>query len=148
MFSRLVLIPVALALLGAAACGGSSSPPPTAYPSVPVDVSTTAAEASPSPTDDPAVAACFAKNKPNQPDILERTKVPGLPWAAIALGGGYAYNYRANECQSSVQIALAGVADKDGYCIQVAMAADNPGYNPDQTPARPLRHVIAAKGIC
>ena len=135
-----------------AACGGSSTTKsfggkvPASLPSQ-TTVATTSASASPAP-DDPAATACFAKNTPNQPDIIVREKDPTHPYVAQQLGGGYVYNHGSNECQTAVAFTLATVADQAGHCVQIARAADNPGYNVDANPAPPLKEVIASKGVC
>jgi hypothetical protein len=133
---------VATAALGLlAGCGGSSATVgDTALPTPTDDGSTAAAN--------PAVAACFAKNRPDQPDILVREKDPRLTYTAQQLGGGYVYNYSSNECQDSVAFTLATVSDDPGYCVQIALASDNPGYDANAEPAPPLRKVIASKGTC
>jgi len=77
------------------------------------------------------------------------TTLPG-PWlySALQLGGGFAYNHRSNQCQSSVEFNLDAVPDQPGFCAQIASASDNPGYNPDARPAPPLKKVFASKGSC
>jgi hypothetical protein len=140
---------VAATCLLLAACGGASSTKSVGgnLPASPRSHLTPPAASSPA-GDSPAVAACFAKNKPDQPDILVREKDPTLPYVAQQLGGGYAYNHALNQCQTSVAFTLATVADKPGYCVQIAMAASNPGYNVEAKPAPPLKKIIASKGAC
>jgi len=90
-----------------------------------------AAKAAPSPT-------CDMTKEPN---VLVWYKVPGLQDSAQLLGG-----WSPETCKSSVDQIMAGSPTGDGYCTEIAMASDNPGYNADATPAKPLKHVIEAIG--
>ena len=133
---------VTLGLLAAAGCGGSttSATPRPSATSQATEVPTAGAS-----TLDPAAAACYAKPR-NHPDILVREKDPTLPYTAQQLGGNFTYNYRTNTCQDGITFVLSGVSDQPGYCVQVAEASDNPGYNPDASPAPRLKKVVASKG--
>ena len=133
---------VTLGLLAAAGCGGRTT---SATPKPPATSQATEVPTAGASTPDPAVAACDAKPS-NYPDILVREKDPTRPYAAQQLGGNYAYNYRTNKCEDGVTYALSTVADLPGYCVQVAEASDNPGYNPDASPAPRLKKVVASKG--
>jgi len=50
------------------------------------------------------------------------------------------------QCKATVDTLADTVADKPGFCSQLARAADNSGYNIDAVPATPLRKVIAQAG--
>ncbi len=133
-----------LSLLAVAGCssGGTTSEPSPAAPTELAQTDT--------PTDntDAAAAACFARPQ-SQGDIILREKDPTLPYErAQQLGGGFAYNHRSNQCQSSAEFFLDGILDQPGFCAQVALAGDNPGYNLEARPAPPLKKVIASKGSC
>lgn len=34
-----------------------------------------------------------------------------------------------------------------GHCTWIALSSDNPGYDPDASPAKPLKKIIAAYGL-
>jgi hypothetical protein len=72
--------------------------------------------------------------------------VPTLGWQAQEIGGGWDWNVIAKKCMTSTQMIIAGAPTEAGNCTQVALASSNPGYNPDATPAPPLKHVIAEAG--
>lgn len=121
------------------------APPPVASESSPV--ATEAPSDTPTSSADAVAAACFARPA-KYGDIIVREKDPTLPYAAIELGGGFAYDHRSNQCQDSIQFNLDTVSDQPGVCVQIALASDNPGYNADLRPAAPLRRVMASKGSC
>ena len=97
---------------------------------------------------DPAVGACFARNTPAPADLLVRVKGPELAWISHLLGGGYAYSSTSHECQDAVTYLKAITSSDPGHCIEIALAASNPGYKVQDKPAPPLREVIGAKGTC
>lgn len=94
-------------------------------------------------SDDPAASECFAR-APLRGDILVWVKPEGDVAAAQALGGGWSWNYVANECQDSVQWNLA--VNPTGGCTRVALSTDNPGYNTDADPAPPPWTQLVAHG--
>jgi hypothetical protein len=136
-----------LGLLAVAGCssGSTTSDPSPATPTE-VDLSDTPTD-TPTDSTDAAATACFARPR-TQGDIIVREKDPTLPYYASQLGGGFAFNHRSNQCQNSVEFNLDAVPDQPGSCAQIASASDNPGYNPDDRPAPPLKKVFASKGSC
>lgn len=136
---------LALGLLAVAGCssGSTTSDPPPAAPTA----RTSTPSSTPTDSTDTAAAACFARPA-IRGDIILRKKVPKLPYAAQLLGGGYVYNQRSNQCQSSVEYSLDTVSDQPGFCVEIALDSDNPGYSTDARPAPPLKKIIASKGSC
>lgn len=49
-------------------------------------------------------------------------------------------------CQTSVQEMISASPPGAGTCTQVGYVADNPGYDVNATPARPLENVVAETG--
>ncbi len=147
----------ALLILGLLAVVGCSSGSTTSEPSsvAPTELSQTDTPTTDTPTPDTpttdstdaAAAACFAR-PPTQGDIIVREKDPTLPYTAMQLGGGFAYNHNSDQCQSSVDFSLDTISDQPGFCAQVALASDNPGYNIETRPAPQLEKVLASKGSC
>ncbi len=143
-----------LAALLAAGCRGTvsdaaSTPAPvvtTPAPAVGAPVTATA-KAAPKPSADGS-AACY--KRPVAPlaagGIFVRMLVPTLGWQAQELGGGWIWNVTARKCMTSVQMMIAGAPTEAGNCTQVAYVASNPRYDPDATPAKPLKKVIAEAG--
>jgi hypothetical protein len=76
-----------------------------------------------------------------EPDVIVWYKVPGMQDTAQELGG-----WDPLTCKSSIDKIMTGAPTADGYCTQIAMAADTPGYNADATPAPRLKKVIEAIG--
>ena len=76
-------------------------------------------------------------------DLIERDVVAGQQPTALTLGD---VGFISGECKATVDTLAATVADKPGYCSQLARGADNPGYSVDAVPAAPLRKVIAQAG--
>lgn len=89
--------------------------------------------------------ACY-KRPPASGDIYVRMVTSGVSPQAQQLGGGWVWNHTSNKCLTSVQMVMATAPLSAGNCTQVGYAADNPGYNPNATPAAPLMHVVAQKG--
>ena len=142
----------AVALLGLlAGCGGSLAATTTGAEigsTMPSEILVTPESASVSPVEiDSAVKACLART-PARSDILVRNKVPTLLWSVQLLGGGYAYNHASDTCQDSVEYLEATTTSDTGHCIEIALASSNPGYNPEENPAPPLRGIIGSKGTC
>jgi hypothetical protein len=71
---------------------------------------------------------------------------PGVPAQAQQLGGEWRWDEATGKCLTSVQLLLATAPRNAGSCTQVGYVADNPGYDPNVTPAEPLRHVAAQAG--
>jgi hypothetical protein len=79
-------------------------------------------------------------------DIYVRMISPGVPAQAQELGGEWRWNSSLNKCQTSVQLMISTAPRSAGNCTQVGYVADNPGYDPNATPAGPLKHVVARAG--
>lgn len=103
------------------ACSSSSVAPQ------PIESSTTeAVAATPTPT-------C---TDPGQ-DVIVRIVAPGVEPTAQRLG-----YYCGTTEQQVATTSPTGV----GFCTQVALASDNPGYDADATPAPPLKGVTTSVG--
>jgi hypothetical protein len=103
------------------------------------------------PTKTPAAKAGSAASKcgarqPSSGDIFVRMISPGQQPAAQRLGGEWVWNNTTNTCDTSVQMMIATAPKGAGFCTQVALASDNPGYNADASPAPPLKKVVASTG--
>jgi hypothetical protein len=133
--TSLLLLAASLPLL-AAGCGSTGTQPQAPDTIETTTTSTTAIS--------PAAAACFARPAASG-DILVRLKTP-LDVTAEELGGGWAWNYRTNTCMTSTDMTIATARLDQGYCTQVALVSDNPGYNPEAKPAARLKKVIASAG--
>jgi uncharacterized lipoprotein YajG len=72
-------------------------------------------------------------------DLIERHVDPESPAWAVLVG-----DMNLAACKKTVDSLV--VTPGAGYCVQVARAADNPGYNVDAQPAARLRKVIASVG--
>jgi len=79
-------------------------------------------------------------------DIYVRMKSPGTATVAQQLGGEWVWDASTRKCLTSVQMMIATAPQVRGSCTWVGYVADNPGYDVNATPARPLRHVVAASG--
>ena len=79
-------------------------------------------------------------------DIYVRMVSPGVPAQAQELGGEWRWNSSLGKCQTSVELMISTAPLSTGNCTQVGYAADNPGYDPNATPAAPLKHVAAQAG--
>jgi hypothetical protein len=137
-----------LAAFLACGCRGVASVTAPAATTARAAVATTAPpKAAPKPSADGS-AACY--KRPDVPaasgGIFVRMLVPTLGWQAQELGGGWLWNVTARKCMTSAQMIIAGAPTEAGNCTQVAYASSNPGYDPDATPARPLRKIIAQAG--
>lgn len=121
---------------------------------------TTAMSASSAPSSSPAAKAAATPNshatanaadtcdaRPNASgDIFVRMITPGQAPVAQALGGEWRWDYTTSTCDTSVQMMIATAPTGPGSCTQVGYASSNPGYNPDATPAPPLKKVVASAG--
>lgn len=79
-------------------------------------------------------------------DIYVRMITPGLPAQAQELGGEWDWNATLHKCETSVQMMISTAPMTAGNCTQVGYVADNPGYDPNATPAAPLANVVAQAG--
>ena len=122
-----------------AACGNATT---TAQPaSTTVQPKTVQPTATP-PTTPPAPAATpTGCPLPNDVEYIERDTVPRLPTSAIRLGSVY-----VTLCKTTVDALPLISPLGEGYCTQLALASDNPGYDENATPAAPLRKVVAQVG--
>lgn len=135
-----LLVVIGIANSNPATPGGSSpDTQPATQAAPPTTTSTDAA-------DPPAQrAACIAR-PPATGDILVQQVWPGLPADALELGGGWQWNYTTHSCMNSVDMTIATAPRGKGYCTQVALTSDSPGYNVETKPAGPLKKVIASAG--
>lgn len=106
----------------------TSTPPPAPSPVAP--------SASPAPAT--TTTGCPL---PNDVEYLERDTVPRLPPSAIRIGAVF-----VALCKTTVDALPLVSPLGDGYCTQLALASDNPGYDESATPAAPLRKVVAQVG--
>jgi hypothetical protein len=95
-------------------------------------------------TADPA-DACESRTAASG-DIYVRFLSPGSPWTAQELGGEWTWNVTEKRCLTSVQMMIAASPPGPGQCTQVGYVNDNPGYDPDATPAKPLEEIAAQTG--
>ena len=84
--------------------------------------------------------------KPASGDIYVRMVTPGNSPQSQRLGGEWSWDHRTNKCLTSVQMMVATAPLTAGHCTQVGYVADNPGYDPDASPAAPLTRVAAQAG--
>ena len=71
---------------------------------------------------------------------------PGEAPIAQELGGEWGWDYTTDKCLTSVQFMMATAPQMPGNCTQVGYVADNPGYDPNATPAAPLAELAAESG--
>ena len=79
-------------------------------------------------------------------DIYVRMITPGEAPIAQELGGEWGWDYTTDKCLTSVQFMMATAPQTPGNCTQVGYVADNPGYDPNATPAAPLAELAAESG--
>ena len=79
-------------------------------------------------------------------DIYVRMITPGEAPIAQELGGEWGWDYTTDKCLTSVQFIIATAPQTSGNCTQVGYVADNPGYDPNATPAAPLAELAAESG--
>jgi len=91
--------------------------------------------ATPAPSLSPAKACSSA------PDIFVWMRSPGVPDYAQRLGG-----IDRQTCESSFRTLAAAVPTTPGSCTEGAWVSDNPGYDPDATPAKPLKKIQFSVG--
>jgi hypothetical protein len=87
---------------------------------------------------------CDAQSKATE-DIFVRLITPLQTPVAERLRAT-AWNATTQTCDSSMQMILSSAPSDAGHCTQVGYVAYNPGYNPNATPAAPLRKVVASAG--
>jgi hypothetical protein len=92
-----------------------------------------------------AESAC-GKQKDASGDIYVWMIQPGEAPVTQELGGEWVWNVTLSKCLTSVQMMIATAPHNPGTCTQVGYIADNPGYDPNGTPAAPLKHVVAQTG--
>lgn len=113
--------------LSVTACGSPSPAPAHAAAAV----TSRAAAAHPSPS-------C---KRTTTFDYIERTVWPPSPAQADEIG-----NTDYADCASSLADFAATAGQASGECTTIALAAKNPGYDVNATPAAPLKHVIESAG--
>jgi len=89
----------------------------------------------------PKPSPSSAKACPSAPDIFVWMRTPGVPDYAQRLGGIDQQN-----CESSFKTLAASAPTTPGSCTQGAWVSDNPGYDPDATPAKRLKRVQFSVG--
>jgi hypothetical protein len=119
------LIVVIIAIIVATSHGSPSSSPGAA-------AATTPAAAAVSP------ATCKLQTTF---DYIERTTEPGLQPQADEIG-----NVDLAHCASSLDDFRQTAGQADGECTTIALASDNPGYDPNATPAPALHKIIESAG--
>ena len=134
-----------------AAAVSTTPPAATQQPTVTQQVTTSASarpnasrNAKAARTADPATA-CDARPDASG-DIYVWIKTPGVQPLAQELGGEWRWNSATHTCQTSVQLMLSAAPTSPGNCTQVGYVADNPGYDPDATPAKPLKIIAGEIG--
>jgi len=98
-----------------------------------------------SATTDTAAAECRARTATSG-DIIVRIVTPNVAPAAMVLGGGWVFNEATSTCQTSVDWQISTAPTGAGFCTQVALAAENPGYDVNADPPAELKHVIRQAG--
>lgn len=149
---------VVLGVFGAATSGGSQPTPAGPAAAVSTAAPPVTQQATTKPAARPkassraarthardAEAACYARPMASG-DIYVRMITPGESPVAQELGGEWAWNSVSHKCLTSVQMMIATAPQVPGNCTQVGYAADNPGYDPNATPARPLKEVADETG--
>jgi hypothetical protein len=87
----------------------------------------------------------------NQPDdcllpsgiLLVRQVSPKYPPATIALG---LYAAGCHGTQDTTEAVLSSAPKGKGFCTQLALSSENPGFDLDRRPAFPLRKVFREVG--
>ena len=89
--------------------------------------------------------AC-AERPPASRDIYVRTIKRGRTTEAQRLSGQWRWNHLTGKCLTAVRFMTATAPRTAGHCTQVGYVTDNPGYDPNATPASPLPHIAAQVG--
>ena len=124
---------IAVAAVTAVGCSAADSGGAPSVSAKPV-ASATLTASSPAPR----AATCTL---PSSPDLLVRTIAPRVGPSAEILGSA-----NLGLCIPTVQWLQQTTPTGPGYCTQVALSSDNPGYDLNRTPAPPLRKLIAKFG--
>ncbi len=74
-------------------------------------------------------------------DLIERSIAPGVQPDSMLVG-----DVVLALCLPTVEAIRVQTPSGPGYCTQIARVADNPGYQDDVRPAKPLKKVLAQYG--
>jgi hypothetical protein len=135
----------ALCTAALAACGAASSPPAAAKPTAARPTAVSAAAKAAAKKTAAAIDACY-KRPMASGDIYVRMVTPGVATQAQELGGEWTWDAATGKCLTSAQIIIASAPQVAGSCTQVGYKIDNPGYDPNATPALPLASIAAESG--
>jgi len=120
----------------------SASPSPAPMTSVKPSPKPAPTTAKPAPTHAPTKAKPAAApsptgcGKPDDRDVYVWYKVPGIEDSAQRLG-----ELDLANCTLTVDSVIATSPTGAGYCTEVGYVDQNPGYDPDATPAKPLKNI-------
>lgn len=89
--------------------------------------------------------AC-GERPPASRDIYVRIIKPGTSPEVRQLGGRWRWDHVTGRCLTAVHFMTATAPRSPGHCTQVGYVTDNPGYDPNATPAPPLPHTAAQAG--
>ena len=89
--------------------------------------------------------AC-GERPPASRDIYVRIIKPGSSTEAQRLGGQWRWDRLTGKCLTAVHFMTATAPRRAGHCTQVGYVTDNPGYDPNATPASALPHIAAQVG--
>lgn len=121
---------------------GASSSSVVAATSVATSATTSAAPStSRPPTTTPSTSSTCSL--PDKGDIIAWSKAPGVPDSANELGGT-----DPEHCHWTFDTLKTSSPTGSGYCTEAAWASDNPGYDPNATPAPRLKKVQVVIGDC
>lgn len=119
------------------------SPTPTPTPvSTPVPTATPVS-ATPPPTAAPKMPDVPGCTPTQGEDLLVRVIAPGVPAFTTLLGDK---SVTVRGCEPTITVQERTAPKGPGYCTQIALARDNPGYDVSADPAPPLRKVIMQVG--
>lgn len=147
--TRAAVVIGAGAVLALSGCSSSTSKPsaaPTSQAAAPVATSATPADvpSSSAPATTAAVSTASSTcNLPDHGDIIEWQRAPGVQDSAIELGGT-----DPEHCHWTFDTLKTSSPTGSGYCTEAAWASDNPGYDPNATPAPRLKKVQVVIGDC
>lgn len=126
-----------------AATISAAIPSTAAKPSPKPDATT----AKPSPTHTATKAAKVAATPspsctlPDDRDMYVWTRGVGVEDDAQEIGEA-----DLSECITSVQLIMETSATGPGYCTEIGYVDQNPGYDVNATPAKPLKHIVDEVG--
>ena len=89
--------------------------------------------------------AC-GERPPASRDIYVRIVKPGASTRVKKLGGQWRWDHMTGKCLTAVHFMTATAPRSAGHCTQVGYVTDNPGYDPNATPATQLPHTVAQVG--